>query len=62
MDTRGAQLSEFFSMGGYAWFLWPAYAATFAVLLINIWSARKAHAEARREAKRRLEINEGEEL
>jgi heme exporter protein CcmD len=49
-------------MGGYAWFLWPAYAATFAVLLINIWSARKAHTEARREAQRRLQINEGEEL
>jgi heme exporter protein D len=47
-------LSEFFHMGGYAAYLWPAYLLTFAVLGWNMLSARRALREARAEARRRL--------
>jgi heme exporter protein CcmD len=53
-------MSEFFAMGGYAWFLWPAYLVTFVALIANVILARSAHAAARREAERRLQIEEGE--
>jgi len=49
-------MSGFFAMGGYAVFLWPAYALTLLALLGNIWSARRAHAAAILEARRRLAI------
>jgi heme exporter protein CcmD len=49
-------------MGGYAWFLWPAYAITFVVLIGNIWLARQSHVKARREAQRRLQMSEGDEV
>lgn len=55
-------MTEFWSMGGYGWFLWPAYAVTFVALLANIISARREHQAALREAERRLRINdEGDE-
>lgn len=47
-------MSEFFHMGGYAAYLWPAYLLTFAVLGWNVVSARRALREARAEARRRL--------
>lgn len=47
-------MSEFFYMGGYAAYLWPAYLLTFAVLGWNVLSARRALREARAEARRRL--------
>jgi heme exporter protein CcmD len=40
-------------MGGYAAFLWPAYAVTFLVLAWNIASARRALATAIADARRR---------
>ncbi len=51
-------IAEFIDMGGYGAFLWPAFGLTIAVLLWNIWSARRAHVEARRAAARRLQIEE----
>jgi heme exporter protein CcmD len=51
-------LSEFFYMGGYAAFLWPAYALVMSVLVYNRWAARRAHQEARRAAARRLQMEE----
>ena len=47
-------MSEFFHMGGYAAYLWPAYLLTFAGLGWNVLSARRALREARAEARRRL--------
>ncbi|NBU24844.1 MAG: heme exporter protein CcmD [Gammaproteobacteria bacterium] len=41
-------------MGGYAVYLWPAYALTFAVLAWNVLSARRALREAKAEARRRM--------
>ena len=51
-------LSDFFYMGGYAAFLWPAYGLVLSVLVYNVWSARRAHQEARRAAVRRLQMEE----
>jgi heme exporter protein CcmD len=48
-------MREFLDMGGYAAFVWPAYAVTFAVIALNIYWARRALANARRHALRRLE-------
>jgi heme exporter protein CcmD len=48
-------MREFLDMGGYAAFVWPAYAVTFAVIALNIFWARRALANARRNAQRRLE-------
>lgn len=47
-------LSQFFEMGGYAAFVWPAYAVTFAAIVLNIVWARRALARSREEARRRL--------
>jgi heme exporter protein CcmD len=53
-------MSQFLAMGGYAEYVWPAYAATFVAVIVNIALARRAHAAARAEARRRLSI-EGED-
>ena len=51
-------IPEFLHMGGYAAYLWPAFGLVISVLIYNVWSARRAHAEARRAAARRLQIEE----
>lgn len=50
----GNELKQFFDMGGYAAFVWPAYAVTFAAIVLNIVWARRALARSRDEARRRL--------
>lgn len=47
-------MAEFFAMGGYAAFVWPAYAATFVILSAAIVVSLQAHARARH-TMRRLE-------
>ena len=49
-------LSRFFEMGGYAAFVWPAYAVTLAAIVLNIVWARRALARSREEARRRLSM------
>jgi heme exporter protein CcmD len=49
-------MRAFFEMGGYAAFVWPAYAVTFAVVILNVVWARRALARARAAAQRRLDI------
>ena len=53
-------MREFLDMGGYAAFVWPAYALTFVAVIVNVVIARRAHAAARAEARRRL-ATQGEE-
>jgi heme exporter protein CcmD len=48
-------VKDFFDMGGYAAFVWPAYAVTFAVIGLNIFWAHRVLARARRAAQRRLD-------
>jgi heme exporter protein CcmD len=49
-------MRAFFDMGGYAAFVWPAYAVTLAVVFLNIFWARRALARSRQEARRRLQM------
>ena len=52
-------MSEFFQMGGYASYIWPAYGVSAAALIaLIIWSVR-----ANREAKARLaQLEEGKTI
>ena len=49
-------MREFFDMGGYAAFVWPAYLVTLVVVVLNIVWARRALARSRTEARRRLQM------
>ena len=49
-------MRAFLDMGGYAAYVWPAYAVTFAVIALNVVSARRALARAREQARRRLAL------
>jgi heme exporter protein CcmD len=51
-------MANFFAMGGYAVYVWPAYTATFLVMVAAIALSLQAHARAR-DTVRRLE-DEGE--
>lgn len=53
-------MTEFLAMGGYAQFLWPAYALTMLAVIVNVITARRAHATAREEARRRLAMQDEE--
>ncbi len=44
----------FWSMGGYARFVWPCFGFALAVILWNLWSARRFLAMARRRTARAL--------
>lgn len=47
-------MRAFLDMGGYGAYLWPAYAVTCAVIVLNIFWARRALAQAQAQARRRL--------
>ena len=47
-------MNEFLHMGGYARFVWPSYALTLAIMVLNIVWARRSLARARAEARRRV--------
>jgi heme exporter protein D len=52
-----ATLGDFLAMSGYAKYVWPAFALGFGVALLNAWLAMRALAQAKLEARRRLEMN-----
>ena len=41
-------MASFFAMGGYAVFVWPAYAVTLVVLMSAIVLSLQAHAQAKK--------------
>jgi heme exporter protein CcmD len=45
---------DFFDMSGYAQFVWPSYGVTLGLMALNIWWARRALAQARQAARRRI--------
>ncbi|MEP6549519.1 MAG: heme exporter protein CcmD [Gammaproteobacteria bacterium] len=45
----------FWSMGGYARFVWPCFVLALLVLAWNLWSARSYQLAARVKARRALE-------
>jgi heme exporter protein CcmD len=47
-------MREFLDMGGYAAFLWPSYAVTLGVTVLNIVWARRSLARALTVARLRL--------
>ncbi len=47
-------MREFLDMGGYAAFVWPAYAVTLAVVVANIVWARRLLRQAQAAARRRM--------
>jgi heme exporter protein D len=53
-------MSDFLDMGGYAAYVWPSYAITLIVLVLNIVWARRRLAQAREEARRRLAMRGGD--
>jgi heme exporter protein D len=57
MSSSFATLSDFFAMSGYGKYLWPCFALGLGVTLLNVWLATRALANARLEARRRLEMN-----
>jgi heme exporter protein CcmD len=48
----------FWSMGGYAKYVWPCFAFACTVFGWNLWSARRYHDEARKRALRALAMSE----
>ena len=52
-------MANFFAMGGYAVFVWPAYAISVLVLGVAIVLSLQAHARARRSV-RQLEEESGD--
>lgn len=51
-------MMEFLEMGGYARYVWPSYALTFAVVILNVVWARRALTRSREQARRRLAMQE----
>jgi len=49
-------MNEFIHMGGYARFVWPSYALTFTIVILNIVWARRSLWRARADARRRLSM------
>jgi len=47
-------MMTFLHMGGLAWYVWPSYALTFVVAVLNIVWARRSFQSAKAEARRRL--------
>ena len=45
---------QWLAMGGYARFVWPCYLLTAAVIVLNIYLARRNFADALRSARHRL--------
>jgi len=54
-------MAEFFAMGGYAGYVWPAYGVSILTLVVVIVLSLLGHAKARENVRRlELEIGEGE--
>jgi len=51
-------MNEFLHMGGYAAFVWPSYALTMVIVVLNIIWARRSLARAAAAARRRLAVTE----
>jgi heme exporter protein CcmD len=49
-------MSDFFSMSGYGIYLWPAFALGFGVVVLNLVMALQSLERAKRDARRRLEM------
>jgi heme exporter protein CcmD len=48
-------MTEFFEMGGYGKYLWPAFVLGFGVVVLNLVLALNSLTRAKQEARRRME-------
>ena len=44
-------MSEIFFMNGHGLYVWFSYAITLAVIVLNVWQARRSHARNLRQAR-----------
>lgn len=49
-------LKDVLDMGDYGVYVWSCYGLTFAVLILNVWLARRSLAEQVLSAKRRVKM------
>ena len=49
-------LEQFFSMGGYAFYVWTSYGVALVVLLINLIAPLRRMAEVRKDITRALKL------
>jgi heme exporter protein CcmD len=49
-------MSDFFFMGGYGKYLWPAFALGFGIVVLNLVFAWSSLRHAEQQARRRLEM------
>ncbi|MEO8019713.1 MAG: heme exporter protein CcmD [Pseudomonadota bacterium] len=49
-------MSDFFFMGGYGKYLWPAFALGFGVVVLNLVLAFRSLRNAEAQARRRIEM------
>jgi heme exporter protein D len=54
-------MANFFAMGGYAVFVWPAYAVTFVVLIAAVVLSLQSYAQARKSVRKLEEEGSGTE-
>jgi len=54
-------MANFFAMGGYAVFVWPAYAVTFVVLIAAVVLSLQSYAQARKIVRQLEEEGSGTE-
>ncbi len=52
-------MNEYFSMGGYAAFVWPCFLLTAIVLVWNVVAARRMHEATRNRILRRTDTSRG---
>ncbi len=57
MSTSFASLGEFLAMSGYGKYVWPSFLLCFGAVVLNAWLASRSLANAKVEARRRLEMN-----
>lgn len=49
------ELLAFFNMGGYAWFVWPAFFISLVVLLANVMYSKAQYKRVLRETANRVD-------
>jgi heme exporter protein D len=54
-------MANFFAMGGYAVFVWPAYAVTFVVLIAAVVLSLQSYTQARKSVRKLEEEGSGTE-
>jgi heme exporter protein CcmD len=53
-------MSDFWSMGGYARYVWPCFGFAAIVVAWNVWAARRSLRDARQRASRALAMTASE--